>query len=79
MIEETGWKEEKVLVGVESYQPEVVAVQRTPPVEREEGDEWLVLLNAIREEPPRIPEGTSHYPKVDCGSHILLYCFKTLS
>ena len=62
VIEETGWKEERV--PVESYQPEVVVVQRPPPVERGEGDDWFVLFEAIREEHPTIPKGTSHYPKV---------------
>ncbi|XP_046884174.1 uncharacterized protein LOC124472933 isoform X15 [Hypomesus transpacificus] len=71
VIEETGWKEEKVLVGVESYQPEVVAVQRTPPVEREEGDDWFVLLNAIREEPPRIPEVSEVRPGYTAGVRTL--------
>ncbi|XP_067093386.1 titin-like [Osmerus mordax] len=71
VIEETGRKEERVLVAVGSHQPEVVVVQRTPPVDREEGDDWFVLFEAIREEPPKIPKVSEVRPGYTAGVRTL--------
>ncbi|XP_062322680.1 titin-like isoform X3 [Osmerus eperlanus] len=71
VIEETGRKEERVLVAVGSHQPEVVVVQRTPPVDREEGVDWFVLFEAIREEPPKIPKVSEVRPGYTAGVRTL--------
>lgn len=65
------WK--KTIIGVDSRQdetrlPEIRPSQTAPPSEREGGDDWFVLFNAIREKPLVVPPGTLSLQK---GLHTL--------
>lgn len=58
---------EKVIIIEESRQEEArlskfTLDQRAPPSERDEGDGWFTLFDAIHEKPVVIPPGTL-YPK----------------
>lgn len=62
-VDETS-QQEKVIVVEKRRQPEIIMVQRLPPVEREGGDDWYWLFGATGEEPTKKPTGTLHHLKL---------------
>ena len=49
--------QKKVHIVDESFQTESPPVQRSPPSERREGDDWFVLFEAVRDQPTVVPPG----------------------
>ncbi|XP_045553497.1 uncharacterized protein isoform X25 [Salmo salar] len=57
IVEERWGQQEEIL------QSEMIISEQRPPAEREEGDGWFVLLDAVCEEPAGVPPGPAAQPK----------------
>ncbi|XP_045553526.1 uncharacterized protein isoform X2 [Salmo salar] len=71
IVEERWGQQEEIL------QSEMIISEQRPPAEREEGDGWFVLLDAVREEPAGVPPvslavSDRVYPEVVPAKHLTI-------